>query len=77
MGSTSNLVQRVWQHKNGFVGGFTSEYGVHRLVWYEVHDSMEGARAREKALKKWYRAWKVGLIEEGNPKWLDFYYEVV
>ena len=57
--------------------GFTRQYRMHRLVWYEVHESMESARAREKALKKWYRAWKVRLIEEGNPRWLDLYEGIV
>ena len=60
---TSNLVQRVWQHKNGFVEGFTKRYGVHVLVWYEAHDTMESAIMREKAIKGWKRAWKLGLIE--------------
>ena len=70
---TSDLVQRVWQHKNDFVEGFTKQYGVHRLVWYEVHGSMESAIVREKALKKWNRAWKIELIEEGSPGWKDLY----
>ena len=73
VGVTSDLVQRVWQHKNDFVEGFTKQYGVHRLVWYEVHGSMESAIVREKALKKWNRAWKIELIEEGNPGWKDLY----
>ena len=55
IGVTSDLVQRVWQHKNDFVDGFTKRYGVHDLVWYEVHDTMENAITREKALKKWHR----------------------
>ena len=57
--------------------GFTRQYRMHRLVWYEVHESMESARVREKALKKWYRAWKVRLVEEGNPRWLDLYEGIV
>ena len=76
IGVTSDLVQRVWQHKNNLADGFTKKYGVHRLVWYEVHGSMESAIGREKALKKWNRAWKIRLIEEGNPGWLDLYEEV-
>ena len=76
IGVTSNLVQRVWQHKNDLVEGFSKRYGVHRLVWYEVHEYMESAIVREKALKKWRRAWKVALIEEGNPNWLDLYDQV-
>ena len=77
VGATSDLVQRVWQHKGNLVEGFTRQYRVHRLVWYEVHESMESARAREKALKKWYRAWKVRLVEKGNPTWLDLYEGIV
>ena len=73
VGVTSNLVQRVWQHKDNVDGGFTKKYDVHRLVWYEVHESMESAIAREKAIKKWRRAWKVGMIEESNPSWVDLY----
>ena len=76
IGVTSDVVQRVWQHRNDLVGGFTKQYGVHRLVWYEVHETMESAIVREKALKKWNRAWKVRLIEEGNPDWVDLYEEV-
>ena len=77
IGVTSNLVQRVWQHKNDLVEGFTKQYGVHRLVWYELHETMESAIAREKALKKWNRAWKIELIEKTNPKWTDLYDEII
>ena len=73
IGVTSNLVQRIWQHKNVFVEGFTKRYRVHRLTWYEVHESMESAILREKAIKKWNRAWKVELIEKNNPTWRDLY----
>ena len=76
IGVTSNLVQRVWQHKNDLVAGFTKHYRVHRLVWYEAHDSMEGAIIREKMLKKWNRAWKIEMIEKGNPTWKDLYDEI-
>ncbi len=76
IGVTSNLVQRVWQHKSDFAEGFTKDYGVHRLVWYEVHETMESAIAREKALKKWNRAWKIELIEKTNPNWTDLYDEI-
>ena len=75
IGVTSNLVQRVWQHKNDLVEGFTKRYGVHRLVWYEAHENMESAITREKMLKRWKRAWKIRLIEKGNPRWLDLYDE--
>ena len=73
VGVTSNLVQRVWQHKNDLVEGFTKRYRVHSLVWYKSHDTMEGAIAREKAIKEWKRTWKLGLIEKDNPRWLDLY----
>ena len=73
IGVTSNPVQRIWQHKNDVVEGFTKRYRIHRLVWYEVHETMESAISREKALKKWNRAWKIELIEKDNPLWLDLY----
>ena len=73
IGVTSDLVQRVWQHKNDVVEGFTKEYGVYLLVWYELHEDMESAIIREKRLKKWNRAWKLRLIEEMNPDWNDLY----
>ena len=73
VGVTSNLVKRIWEHKEDLVAGFTSRYGVHRLVWYEVHDSMMSALNKEKLLKKWNRAWKLQLIEKSNPNWLDLY----
>ncbi|MDE2823215.1 MAG: GIY-YIG nuclease family protein [Chloroflexota bacterium] len=76
IGVTSNLVQRVWQHKNDLVAGFTKRYRVHRLVWYEAHESMEGAIIREKMLKKWNRLWKIEMIEKGNPTWKDLYDEI-
>ena len=73
VGATSDLVQRVWQHKNGVFGGFTKRYKVHLLVWYELHETMENAFSREKALKEWRRKWKLELIERGNPEWDDLY----
>ena len=77
IGVTSDLIKRVWEHKNDFVDGFTKRYGVHVLVWYEVHETMRSAIAREKALKNWKRSWKLGLIETANPDWLDLYSELV
>ncbi len=77
VGVTSNLVQRIWQHKNDLVDGFTNRYGVHRLVWYEIHETMESAMGRERALKEWKRAWKVRLIERTNLAWRDLYEEIV
>ena len=72
-GVTSNLLQRVWQHKAKFVGGFTKEHGVDKLVWYEQHETAESAITREKRIKKWNRGWKLKLIEEKNPYWNDLY----
>ena len=80
VGVTSDLVQRIWQHKNECVEGFTKRYGVHTLVWFEAHESMESAIAREKAIKEWSpdeSGWKVELIEKGNPTWRDLYDEIV
>jgi len=71
VGVTSDLIKRVWQHKNDLVEGFTKQYAVHNLVWYEFHETMEGAIKREKSLKKWNRAWKLTLIEQLNPQWQD------
>jgi len=63
VGVTSDLVKRIWEHKNDIVEGFTKRYRVHTLVWYEVHETMESAIRREKAVKAWKRQWKVTLIE--------------
>jgi putative endonuclease len=71
IGVTSNLAERIWQHKNGFIEGFTKEHKIHLLVYYEFHDNMLTAIAREKQMKKWNRAWKLNLIEEQNPDWRD------
>ena len=75
-GVTSNAVKRIWQHKNNEVEGFTKRYSVHILVWYEIHDSMMSAIAREKAIKEWHRNWKIKLIEKNNPEWKDLYPEL-
>jgi putative endonuclease len=73
VGVTSDLVKRIGQHQNDVVEGFTSRYRVHTLVWYELHPTMESAILREKALKKWKRAWKMRLIEGENSAWNDLY----
>ena len=73
IGVTSDLIARVWQHKNNAVEGFTKKYEVHQLVWYEPHENMESAILREKVLKKWNRIWKLRLIEQFNPEWQDLY----
>jgi len=71
IGVTSNLSNRIEAHRNGSVEGFTKEYSVHTLVYFEVHADMYEAIQREKRLKKWNRAWKIRLIEEMNPEWKD------
>ncbi len=76
-GVTSNLMKRIWEHKQGAIEGFTKRYQVHNLVWYESHPTMESAIVREKAIKGWKRKWKLELIESLNPKWRDLYDELV
>ena len=70
-GVTSNLLARVTQHRDVITRGFTREYGIKRLVWFEVHEEMASAILREKRIKKWLRAWKIALIEADNPDWRD------
>jgi putative endonuclease len=77
VGVTSDLVKRVWEHKDDLVAGFTSKYGVHLLVYYELHEDMLGAITREKRIKKWNRIWKLKLIERDNPEWKDLWAEVI
>ncbi|MGE5851949.1 MAG: GIY-YIG nuclease family protein [Deltaproteobacteria bacterium] len=77
IGATSELAKRAWTHKNNVIEGFTKRYGVHRLVYYEMHPDMTSAIVREKQLKKWNRAWKLELIESNNPKWNDLWSEIV
>ena len=71
LGVTSHLIQRIAQHRDGTFDGFSKQYAVHRLVWFEQHSTMEHAILREKRIKKWRRAWKVELTEAGNPTWRD------
>ena len=73
IGSTSDLVRRVWDHKVKAVPGFTAKYGVDRLVWFERHDTLEAAMIRERRIKDWKRSWKIQLIEQDNPQWIDLY----
>jgi putative endonuclease len=73
LGVTRNLVRRVYEHKTKAAPGFTKRYNVDRLVWFEIHDEVLPAIAREKELKKWRRDWKIRLIEESNPNWVDLY----
>ena len=77
IGVTSDLVNRIWERTNDLVGGFTKRYGVHHMVRYELHESMESAIQREKRLKEWKRVWKLELIESANPGWQDLYHILV
>jgi putative endonuclease len=76
-GVTSDLIQRVWQHKNDMAEGFTKKYKVKTLVYYEIHESAESALTREKRIKRWRRAWKLRLIEDSNPEWKDLYQQIL
>ena len=73
VGVTSNLVKRVYEHKEGLADGFSKQYGVKTLVWFESTPSVEAAIHKEKQLKNWKREWKLALIEKGNPDWVDLY----
>ncbi|MGR5211816.1 GIY-YIG nuclease family protein [Vibrio sp. WZ-1] len=71
IGVTSQLPQRIWQHKNGIVEGFTKKYNVHKLVYFELFEDMSTAISREKQLKQWKREWKLELVRKSNPNFLD------
>jgi putative endonuclease len=73
VGSTSNLVRRVWEHKVKAVPGFSAKYGVGGLVWFERYETLEPAMHRERRIKGWKRSWKIQLIERDNPHWIDLY----
>ncbi|MCW8857730.1 MAG: GIY-YIG nuclease family protein [Kangiella sp.] len=77
VGVTSELVKRVWQHKNNVVEGFTQKHQVHQLVYYEQHEDSYSAIQREKRLKEWKRQWKLDLIEGMNPEWRDLYNDII
>ena len=77
IGVTSNLIQRIWQHKQNLVDGFTKQHNLHQLVYYEFAGDMLSAIAREKQLKKWNRDWKIELIEEKNSDWRDLYLDLI
>ena len=77
VGVTSDLVKRIWQHREGVAHGFTNRHRVKRLVWFERHSTMSEAIKREKGIKRWNRAWKLELIETGNPDWRDLWDEIV
>lgn len=77
VGVTSDLIKRVWQHKNDLFDGFTKDYAVHDLVYYELHATMESAISREKNIKAWKRTWKLALIEKENIEWRDLYHDLL
>ena len=77
VGVTSDLVKRIWQHKNDQAEGFTKKYAVHDLVYFESHENMLSAIQREKQIKKWRRNWKVEMIEAKNPNWTDLWSQIV
>jgi putative endonuclease len=76
-GVTSDLIKRIWEHKNNFVEGFTKRYGIHLLVYFEQHEDMDSAITREKQIKKWNRSWKIRIIEKHNPQWRDLYEDLI
>lgn len=76
VGVTSDLARRVFEHKEGAIEGFTNDYAVHNLVFYEFHETMNDALTREKRIKKWRRQWKLDLIEQSNPQWRDLYQDL-
>lgn len=76
IGVTSDLIKRIYQHKNKITDGFTKDYGVDKLVYYECTDTIDTAILREKQLKNWHRHWKINLIEKDNPEWLDIYDQI-
>ena len=73
VGMTSNLPGRAWEHRERVIDGFTKKYWAGRLVYYESHETGEGASRRERSMKRWRRDWKIGLIEKNNPTWADLY----
>ncbi|MBN2585148.1 GIY-YIG nuclease family protein [Patescibacteria group bacterium] len=77
IGATSDLQKRIWEHKNKFVPGFSNQYKLFKLVYYEQFEDVLSARARERTLKKWNRDWKIKLIETQNPNWKDLYQSII
>jgi putative endonuclease len=76
IGVTSNLVKRIWEHREGLADGFTKQHNVKQLVWFETHVNVMAAITREKQLKKWNRQWKINLIQTTNPEWRDLYEDI-
>ena len=77
VGVTSNIIQRIYRHKNNLIDGFTKKYGINRLVYYELYKEMTLAIEREKRIKKWKRQWKINVIEKYNPNWNDLYLDII
>lgn len=77
VGVTSDLIKRIWQHKNKFVEGFSKKYDLNKLVYYEVFNDIENTITREKQLKNWHRQWKINLINQQNPDWMDLYNDII
>ena len=77
VGVTSNLVRRIWQHRNNQAEGFSQRYNVHQLVHFELHQCMEQAITRGKQIKKWNRKWKLRLVQKDNPEWIDLWEEII
>ena len=77
IGATNDLIRRIHEHKNELVDGFTKKYHLHKLVYYEVHESKDSALLRENQMKEWKRAWKINLIEKNNPYWNDLYLDII
>ena len=77
IGVTSNLIKRIYEHKNNLIEGFTKKYNIHNLVYYEITEDVNSAITREKQLKIWKRNWKIELIEKNNPGWKDLYFDLI
>ena len=77
IGLTSNLVKRIWEHKNNLAEGFTKKYQIHKLIYFEEYLDSQTALAREKNLKAWKRDWKIELIERQNKNWIDLYKDLI
>ena len=77
VGITSNIIKRIYEHKEKYVEGFTKKYNISRLVYFEEYNDVKEAISREKCIKRWKRSWKIKLINENNPKWEDLYGEII
>ena len=77
VGVTRDLVRRIYEHRSGFVEGFSKRHDLGQLVWYEAHEDVLAAIAREKLIKKWHRDWKVNLVQAGNPGWVNLYESIL